>query len=59
MAKWPDPDLESDFEPVFDPKPALDLDSETDFEPLELKKPLARGKATDLGGSAGSLDVST
>ncbi|MCW5604883.1 MAG: hypothetical protein KIT18_10100 [Burkholderiales bacterium] len=57
MAKWPDPD--SEFEPEFDiapdTKPAFDL--EPDFEPLELKKPLARGKAPDLGDVTGIADA--
>ncbi len=50
MAKWPDSDseFEPEFEPAFTPKPAFALDTEGDFAPLELKKPLARGKASDL-----------
>ncbi len=59
MAKWPDPDseFEPEFEPAFTPKPAFDLDTEADFEPLEIKKPLARGKASDLGDVTSIADA--
>ena len=53
MAKWPDP--ASEFEPAFDEKPGFAPDA--DFEPLELKKPLARGKASDLGDVTSIADA--
>ena len=46
MAKWPDFESDSKADESLAPKPPADA---PDFEPLELAKPLARGKASDLG----------
>lgn len=59
MARWPDRDseFEPESEPAFDRKPPFDPDTEADFEPLELEKPLARGKASDLGDVTSVADA--